>query len=219
MPTGYIKYMIWIAREYISGDIHIHRYEYVCISIYKYHNQNRKSNGLGYSLKKFRNDWKFKLKLSGNSRLFSMQQTLCLSYGSCCWDKTPWPKPVMVHTFHPAHGRQRQADFWVWGQLCLQREFWGCWAYMEKLVSVSKTKQNNPEQTKEQKQIGKERKGLIPSFASTCHCSLLKEVGAGTQGRYWSRGQWEGLLTGLFLMSCSACLYIPGPPAQRCPNG
>ena len=159
----YIKYMIWIAREYKSGDIHIHRYEYVCISIYKYHNQNRKSNG--YSLKKFRNDWKFKLKFSGNSRLFSMQQTLCLSYGSCCWDKTPWPKPV--HTFHPAHGRQRQADFWVWGQLCLQREFWGCWAYMEKLVSVSKNKQNNPEQTKEQKQIGKESKGLIPSFAST----------------------------------------------------
>ena len=45
-------------------------------------------------------------------------------------------------------------------------------------------KQNNPEQTKVQKQIGKERKGLIPSFASTCHGSLLKKVGAGTQGRY-----------------------------------
>ena len=38
---------------------------------------------------------------------------------------------------------------------------------MEKLVSVSKNKQNNPEQTKEQKQIGKERKGLIPSFAKS----------------------------------------------------
>ena len=122
----------------------------------------------------------------------------------------------MVHTFHPAHGRQRQADFWVWGQLCLQREFWGCWAYMEKLVSVSKNKQNNPEQTREQKQIGKERKGLIPSFASTCHCSLLKEVGAGTQGRYWSRGQWEGLLTGLFLIAWSLCLLIPfRPPTQE----
>ena len=51
-------------------------------------------------------------------------------------------------------------------------------------LCVEKQKKNNPEQTKEQKQIGKERKGLIPSFASMCHCSLLKEVGAGTQGRY-----------------------------------
>ena len=44
--------------------------------------------------------------------------------------------------------------------------------------SVSKNKQNNPEQTKEQKQIGKERKGLIPSFASTS-LFLIK----GSRGR------------------------------------
>jgi hypothetical protein len=34
-------------------------------------------------------------------------------------------------------------------------------------LCVEKQKKNNPEQTKEQKQIGKERKGLIPSFAYT----------------------------------------------------
>ena len=39
-------------------------------------------------------------------------------------------------------------------------------------------KQNNPEQTKVQKQIGKERKGLIPSFASTS-LFLIK----GSRGR------------------------------------
>ena len=55
---------------------------------------------------------------------------------------------------------------------------WACWAYMEKLVSLSKNKQNNPEKTKEQKQIGKERKGLIPSFASTS-LFLIK----GSRGR------------------------------------
>ena len=39
-------------------------------------------------------------------------------------------------------------------------------------------KQNNPEQTKEQKQIGKESNGLIPSFASTS-LFLIK----GSRGR------------------------------------
>jgi hypothetical protein len=44
--------MIWIAREYISGDIHIHIYEYVCISIYKYyHNQIVNQMGWGIALK------------------------------------------------------------------------------------------------------------------------------------------------------------------------
>ena len=75
---------------------------------------------------------------------------------------------------------------------------------MEKLVSVSKNKQNNPEQTKEQKQIGKERKGLIPSFASTCHGSLLKEVGqelrAGTEAEASEKG---------YLLACSSWVARP----------
>jgi hypothetical protein len=30
---------------------------------------------------------------------------------------------VVVHTFNPAHGRQRQADFWIQGQPGLQSYF------------------------------------------------------------------------------------------------
>jgi hypothetical protein len=59
---------------------------------------------------------------------------------------------------------------------------WACWAYMEKLVSLSKNKQNNPEKTKEQKQIGKERKGLISSFASTS-LFLIKGSRGGNSGQ------------------------------------
>jgi hypothetical protein len=55
-----------------------------------------------------------------------------------------WRKPLI-----PALGRQRQADFWVRGQLGLQSEFLDSQDYIEKPCLQNKTKQNkknlNPE--------------------------------------------------------------------------
>jgi hypothetical protein len=39
---------------------------------------------------------------------------------------------VVVHAFNPTLGRQRQADFWVWGQPGLQSEFQDSQGYTEK---------------------------------------------------------------------------------------
>lgn len=87
---------------------------------------------------------------------------------------------------------------------------------MEKLVSVLKNKQNNPEQTKEQKQIGKERKGLIPSFASTS-LFLIKGIRGGNSGQvlkqrpvrmatYWLVPHE---LLGLLIHSRTTCPEVP----------
>jgi hypothetical protein len=90
---------------------------------------------------------------------------------------------------------------------------------MEKLVSVLKNKQNNPEQTKEQKQIGKERKGLIPSFASTS-LFLIKGSRARNSGQVLKQRPVRRATYWLVPHELlRTCLYIPGPPAQRCSNG
>jgi hypothetical protein len=39
---------------------------------------------------------------------------------------------VLVHAFNPSTSRQRQADFWVWGQPGLQSEFQDSQDYTEK---------------------------------------------------------------------------------------
>ena len=87
---------------------------------------------------------------------------------------------------------------------------------MEKLVSVSKNKQNNPEQTKEQKQIGKERKGLIPSFASTS-LFLIKGIRGRNSGQVWKQRPvrratyWlvPHVLLGLLIHSRTTCPEVP----------
>ena len=87
---------------------------------------------------------------------------------------------------------------------------------MEKLVSVLKNKQNNPEQTKEQKQIGKERKGLIPSFASTS-LFLIKGIRGGNSGQVWKQRPvrratyWlvPHVLLGLLIHSRTTCPEVP----------
>jgi hypothetical protein len=54
---------------------------------------------------------------------------------------------MVVHTFNPRLGRQKQADFWVWGQPGLQSEFQDSQGYtekpcLEKQKTNNKTKQN-----------------------------------------------------------------------------
>jgi hypothetical protein len=59
----------------------------------------------------------------------------------------------------PALGRQRQADFWVWGQPGLQSEFQD---YAEKPCLKNKTKQNKTKQNKTKKQKTKPTKQKNP---------------------------------------------------------
>jgi hypothetical protein len=49
----------------------------------------------------------------------------------------------------PALGKQRQVDFWVWGQPGLQSEFQDSQGYTEKpCLKQNKTKQNKTKQNK-----------------------------------------------------------------------
>jgi hypothetical protein len=50
----------------------------------------------------------------------------------------------------PALGRQRQVDFWVWGQPGLQSEFQDSQGYSEKPYLENKTKQNKTKQKQNQ---------------------------------------------------------------------
>jgi hypothetical protein len=55
-----------------------------------------------------------------------------------------WRTPLI-----PALGRQRQANFWVWGQPGLQSEFQGSQGYTEKpCLEKNKNKQTNKQKTK-----------------------------------------------------------------------
>jgi hypothetical protein len=54
-----------------------------------------------------------------------------------------WHTPLI-----PALGRQRQADFWVWGQPGLQSEFQESQGYTEKPCLKKQTKQNKTKQSK-----------------------------------------------------------------------
>ena len=68
-----------------------------------------------------------------------------------------WRTPLI-----PALERQRQADFWVWGQPGLQSEFQDSYTelYRETLSQQNKTKQNKTKQNKaKQKQNKKQGKG------------------------------------------------------------
>jgi hypothetical protein len=47
---------------------------------------------------------------------------------------------MVAHTFNPALGRQRQADFWVRGQPGLQSKFQDSQGYRETLSRKTKTK-------------------------------------------------------------------------------
>jgi hypothetical protein len=60
-----------------------------------------------------------------------------------------WRTPLI-----PALGRQRQEDFWVWGQPDLQSEFQDSQGYTEKPCLE---KQNKIKQTKQNKQTNKQR--------------------------------------------------------------
>jgi hypothetical protein len=57
-------------------------------------------------------------------------------------------------TLIPALGRQRQVNFWVWGQAGLQSEFQDSQNYTEKpcLEKQNKTKQNKQQQQQTSKQ-------------------------------------------------------------------
>jgi hypothetical protein len=58
-----------------------------------------------------------------------------------------WPMPLM-----PALGRQRQADFWVWGQPDLQSDFQDSQSYTEKRChKKTKPNQTKPNQKKKKK--------------------------------------------------------------------
>ena len=83
-------------------------------------------------------------------------------------------------------------------------------------LCVEKQKKNNPEQTKEQKQIGKESNGLIPSFASTS-LFLIKGIRGGNSGQvlkqrpvrratYWLVPHE---LLGLLIHSRTTCPEVP----------
>jgi hypothetical protein len=66
-----------------------------------------------------------------------------------------WHTPLI-----PALGRQRQADFWVWGQPGLQSEFQDSQGYTEKpcLENHNQTKPNQ-NKTKQNKKNGSHRTG------------------------------------------------------------
>jgi hypothetical protein len=51
----------------------------------------------------------------------------------------------------PTLGRQRQADFWVWGQPGLQSEFQNSQGYTEKPCPEKPNKETNKQKQKEQK--------------------------------------------------------------------
>jgi hypothetical protein len=51
----------------------------------------------------------------------------------------------------PALGRQRQADFWVWGQPGLKSEFQDSQGYTEKPCLKNKTKQKQKQKQKQTK--------------------------------------------------------------------
>jgi hypothetical protein len=52
----------------------------------------------------------------------------------------------------PGLVRQRQADFWVWGQPGLQSEFWDSQGYIEKPCLGKTNKKNKKQKTKNKKQ-------------------------------------------------------------------
>jgi hypothetical protein len=56
----------------------------------------------------------------------------------------------------PALGRQRQADFWVWGQPGLQSEIQDSQGYTEK-PCLKKTKQQQQQQKPKNKQTNKKK--------------------------------------------------------------
>jgi hypothetical protein len=59
----------------------------------------------------------------------------------------------------PALGRQRQVDFWVWGQPGLQSEFQDSQGYTEK-PCLETNKQTNKQTNKEFKML---RESLVPN--------------------------------------------------------
>jgi hypothetical protein len=70
-----------------------------------------------------------------------------------------WHTPLI-----PALGRQRQADFWVWGQPGLQSEFQDSQDYTEK-PCLEKPKQTTPPQKKNKE---KERKKMLRYNPRVC---------------------------------------------------
>jgi hypothetical protein len=64
-----------------------------------------------------------------------------------------WHTPLI-----PALGRQRQADFWVWGQPGLQSEFQDSQSYTEEpCLQKPKTKQNKTKQNKKTQKTKKQK--------------------------------------------------------------
>ena len=58
---------------------------------------------------------------------------------------------MVAHSFNLALGRQRQVDFWVWGQTGLQSEYQDSQGYTEN-PCLEKTKNQKPKQKQKQKQ-------------------------------------------------------------------
>ena len=85
--------------------------------------------------------------------LYHILQKVCvksLRYSSQAW----WRMPLI-----PALGRQRQVDFWVWGQPGLQSEFQNSQGYTEK-PCLETNKQTNKQTNKEFKML---RESLVPN--------------------------------------------------------
>jgi hypothetical protein len=105
-----------------------------------------------------------------------------------------WRMPLI-----PALGKQRQVDFWVWGQPDLQNKFQDSQGYTEKpcLGGKKKTKQTNKQKNQPNKQTNKQTKkkrwGLSKRswtwFRSFSYSSAPSQVPVGHPHLMW--GGWS----------------------------
>jgi hypothetical protein len=111
--------------------------------------------------------------LTGNSpgtgTSLSLTSQCCREWGLKLCDAGQWWCMPLI----PALGRQRQVDFWVWGQPGLQSEFQDSQSYTEKPCFQSKTKQNIP--GKKKKKLWVMRMGLVKEQGCWCNCSSTGE--------------------------------------------